>query len=212
MQTIFYRHWYINVDYGLGTLTSDEILNNGMRLAQLLYNYGWTENCIAGILGNVHGESGMNPGSTERPRPWGDYLPDNDEVLQTGYLLGMGFTQWTPGRINLVQWADDNNLLWYDGDTQVKRLKYECDNGLQMGGWQWFIKNTGDPADLAEYFLRRYERPSEEQIEQSLPVRRYYGTWWYDKIHNKLKKTLRLLKYTQQSRNRKVMRPRCQQM
>ena len=208
MQTVLYRNWYINIDYGLGTLTNDEIDSNGMLLAQLLYNYNWTENSIAGILGNVHAESGMNPGSTEQPRPWGDYLPDNDEVLQTSYLLGMGFTQWTPGREKLVQWADDSDLVWYDGTTQAKRLKYECDNGLQMGGWQWFINSTGDPADLAEYFLRQYERPSEQQIEQSLAIRRYYGTMWYDKIHNKLRRTIKLLKYSQQNRKRKVMRSR----
>lgn len=212
MQTILYHGWYINVDYGLGTLTSDEITSNGMRLAQLLYNMGWTENCIAGILGNVHGESGMNPGSTEQPRPWGDYLPDNDEVLQTSYLRGMGFTQWTPGRTKLVQWADDLDLLWYDGNTQVKRLKWECDNGEQMGGWQWFIHNTGDPADLAEYFLRQYERPSPEQIEESLPIRRAYGTMWYGRIHGKLKNSLRLMMISKQSRDRKVMKPRCQRM
>lgn len=211
MQTIFYRGWYTNVDYGLGILTNDEIMHNGMKLAQNLYNFHWTENAIAGILGNVHGESGMNPGSTEQPRPWGDYLPDNEEVLESSYLRGMGFTQWTPGRDKIVQFAEDTHRIWYDGITQVFRLKWECDNNYQMGGWQWYINNTGDPADLAEYFLRQYERPSEEQIEQSLPIRRRYATMWYDRIHGKLVNPMKWI-YTQQNRKRKELKRRCLRM
>lgn len=208
MQTIFYHGWYTNVDYGLDSLTADEIQHNGMKLAQNLYNFHWTENCIAGILGNVHGESGLNPGSTERPRPWGDYLPDNEEVLESSYLRGMGFTQWTPGRDKIVQFAEDTHRIWYDGITQVFRLKWECDNGEQMGGWQWFIHNTGDPADLAEYFLRQYERPTPEQIEATLPTRRRYATMWYDRIHGKLVNPMKWI-YTQQNRKRKELKRRC---
>lgn len=208
MQTINFRGWYTNVDYGLGRLTDDEILHNGMKLAQNLYNFHWTENAIAGILGNVHAESGMNPGSTEQPRPWGDYLPDNDEVLESSYLRGMGFTQWTSGRDKIVQFAEDTGRIWYDGLAQVFRLKWECDNNEQMGGWQWFIHNTGDPADLAEYFLRQYERPTPEQIEQSLPTRRRYGTMWYNRIHGKLANPMNWV-YTQKNRQRKELKRRC---
>ena len=212
MVTVNFRGWYTNVDYGLGSLTADERKHNGMKLAQNLYNFGWTENAIAGILGNVEGESGMNPGSTEQPRPWGDYLPDNDEVLQSSYLRGMGFTQWTPGRDKIVQWADDMGRIWYDGMTQVFRLKYECDNGLQMGGWQWYINNTGDPADLAEYFLRQYERPSEQQIEESLANRRAAATRWYGWIHNKLIRTSTLVLFTKHNRERKELKRPCRRM
>ena len=212
MQTIFYNGWYTNIDYGLGSLTADERLHNGMKLAQNLYNFGWTENSIAGILGNVEGESGMNPGSTEQPRPWGDYLPDNDEVLQSSYLLGMGFTQWTPGRDKIVQWADDNGRVWYDGLSQVFRLKWECDNGQQMGGWQWYIHNDGDPADLAEYFLRQYERPSEEQIEATLANRRAAASRWYNNINGKLHRGAKLCWMTKQNRNRKEEKSRCLRM
>ena len=185
MNTIERNGWYINVDYGLGALTSDQVESNGFMLARGLYFFGWTKECIAGILGNTNAESGNNPGSTENPKPW-NTLPSNQEVLQSSYLLGMGLTQWTPGRDKIVQFAEDNNLLWYDGQTQIYRLKWECDNGEQMGGWQWYINSHGDPADLAEYFLRQYERPSEEQIEQTLPIRRRYASEWYDKIKNVL--------------------------
>lgn len=209
METILYKGWYTNIDYGLDSLTADERLHNGMKLAQNLYNFHWTENAIAGILGNVEGESGMNPGSTENDgsRPW-DYLPTNEEVLESSFLRGMGFTQWTPGRDKIVQFAEDTGRVWYDGITQVFRLKWECDNGEQMGGWQWYINNTGDPADLAEYFLRQYERPSPEQIEQTLANRRAAGTRWYNLIQGKLFNN-KLLWY---NKRRKELKPRWQKI
>ena len=185
MDTIYREGFYINTDYGLGVLTSDEILSNGMHLGQILIGFGWTKNSVAGILGNVHGESGMNPGSSESPKPWTNRLPDNQEVIQTtSYWLGMGFTQWTPGRTKIVQWAEDNNLVWYDGATQALRLRWECENHEQMGGWDRFIRSHEDAADLAEYFLYQYERPTPEQAAQSLPERRRYATMWYDRIKN----------------------------
>ena len=210
MQTIFYNGWYTNIDYGLGSLTADERKHNGMKLAQHLYNFHWTENAIAGILGNVEGESGMNPGSMENSggeRPWSE-LPTNEEVLESSYLRGMGFTQWTPGRDKIVQFAEDTGRIWYDGITQVFRLKWECDNGYQMGGWQWYINNTGDPADLAEYFLRQYERPTPEQIEATLANRRAAATRWYGWIHGKLFNN-KLLWY---NKRRKELKPRWQKI
>lgn len=183
MDTIYRDGFYINIDYGLNVLSSDEIYSNGMALARILISYGWTKNAVAGILGNVHAESGMNPGCSEQPRPWADYLPDNAEVLNSTYDRGMGIVQWTPGRTKIVSWASDEGLTWYDGMTQASRLRYECINGLQMSGnWNYYIHSHDSAADLAEYFLRRYERPSEEEIEQTLPIRRSYGTMWYNRI------------------------------
>ena len=205
METIYFRGWFTNVDWG--TLTQDEKMHNGMKLAQNLYNFHWTENAIAGILGNVDAESGMNPGSCQQPRPFGDYLPDNAEILESSYGRGMGFVQWTPGRTKLVQFAEDTGRIWYDGITQVFRLKYECDNDFELiGGWEGYITSTGDPADLAEYFLRRYERPTPEVIEQQVAIRRSLGTMWYNRIHGKLFNN-KLLWY---NKKRKELKPRWQ--
>ena len=209
MLTELYRGFYVNIDYN--TLTFDEMHHNGMRLAQLLYNYGWTENSIAGILGNVHAESTLDPGCMESPKQWTTF-PTNQEILQSGYLLGIGFTQWTPGRDKIVQFAEDHNLIWYDGRTQVLRLKWECDTGYQMGGWQWFIRSEDPPADLAEYFLRQYERPSQQQIEQTLAERRRLGTYWYGEIHNKLVSPIRRIITSKNNRTKKEMKPRCQKI
>lgn len=210
MQTISYAGYFINVDYGLGRLTLDEIIHNGMALAQNFYNFGWTENAIAGILGNIHAESGMNPGSMENPKIWTDAMPSNAEVLETTYSRGIGIVQWTPGRVNLVQWADDHNLVWYNGLAQVLRLKYECDNHLEMG-WLWdiYTVSTNTPEECAEFFLVHYERPTPEEQEQSLPARQRYAGDWYDRIHGKLMTTAQRLIFTQNNRKRKELKRKC---
>ena len=211
MTTENFRGWYVNIDWG--SLTNDEKQQNGMRLAQNLYNFGWTENSIAGILGNVEGESGLNPGCMEADvtRIW-TTLPDNEDVLQSNYTRGMGLTQWTPGRDKIVQFAEDTGRIWYDGMTQVFRLKYEHDNHIQMANWDWFVASEGDPADLAEYFLRQYERPSEEEIEQSLENRRRAGTRWYREISGKLHKSIDIVMYTMNNRKRKELKRPCRRM
>lgn len=206
MNTIYRDNFYINIDYGLDSLTSDQIYSNGVMLARILVGYGWTKNSVAGILGNVHAESGINPGCAEVPRPWGDTLPDNATVLATSYQLGMGFTQWTPGRTKIVQWADDNNLVWYDGMTQALRLKWECINHEQMARWDWFIRSHDDPADLAEYFLYQYERPTPEQAEQTLPARRNYATMWYNRIGFLLENSILLMATKRRKETRRPCR------
>lgn len=214
MQTIVYNHWYVNVDYGLGRLTADEIHSNGMRLARKLYRYRWTEECIAAIVGNVNAESGLNSGSTENPRPWGDYLPDNQEVLQSSYLRGMGFVQWTPGRDKIVLYADSIGLQWYDGDAQCLRLKWECDNGQQMPAvnWNWFVNSHADLDEMSDFWLLAYERPTPEEAEASAPERRRLTHYWYNEIHGKLHNATDYFIWSKNNRTRKVVKPPCRRM
>ena len=204
MQTIYYNNWYINVGYM--QLTADEKHHNGMRLAQKLYNFGWTENCIAGILGNVDPESSLSPGAIESS-PWTD-LPTNAEVLASNFNRGMGFVQWTPGRINLVQWAEDNNLVWYDGTTQVKRLKWESQNDY-YDLFSWYTKTGMDPADSAELFLHAYERPGSHEDPSVIAIRRQMGVYWYGEIHGKLINTAKRFMMSKANRERKELKRRC---
>ena len=204
MQTIYYNQWYINIGYM--QLTADEKHHNGMRFAQKLYNYGWTENCIAGILGNVDPESSLSPGVIESS-PWTD-LPTNQQILNSGYNGGIGFVQWTPGRTKLVQWADDNNLIWYDGTTQVKRLKWESLND-HYDYFSWFTKTTADPADCAESFLHSYERPAGHEDPAVIAIRRQMGEYWYNEIHGKLINATRVFMMSKANRERKELKRRC---
>lgn len=217
MTTVLYNGYYVNIDYG--ALTEAQRQHNALRLAQNLYNIGWTENAIAGLLGNAGPESTMNPGCVEntsdhpRPAEWVD-LPSNSDILNSSYTGGCGVVQWTPATTKIVQFAVDTGRVWYDGMTQIFRFKYEAENGIQMtvSQWNWYINNDTDtPEDMAEYFLRQYERPSPQQIIDSLENRRRAGLRWYNYIHGKLFKRLFYL-YDSKNKQRKVLKPKWQRV
>ena len=203
MDTIRYHGWFCNTTWG--ALTEDERHHNGMRLAQGLYNFGWTEEAIAGILGNVEPESGLSPATMEG-NPYPDYIPSNTEVLDdTSYYGGLGWVQWTPGRTELVQWAEDNHLVWYDGTTQIKRFKYEYDNNLEWPYWKWYARQTSPPEDCAEFFCRRYCRPYDP--DATVGNRRAAGLRWYDEIHDRLHHASFWFVCSKRNREEKLLKP-----
>ena len=207
MDTIFFRGWYCNVTYGV--LSEEERYHNGMKLAQALYNFHWTEEAIAGILGNVEPECGLSPASMENNPFTPDHIPSNQEILdQTTYYGGLGFVQWTPGRTELVQWAEDEKqMVWYDGLTQIKRFKWELENNYGWPYWEWYVTQTSPPDDCAEFFCRRYCRPFNP--DATVGIRRREGLKWFDRIHDKLHTPVEWFMFSKKNRERKELKPRC---
>ena len=206
--TILFHGWYINTTYA--TLTQDERYHNGMRLAQLLYNYGWTEECIAGMLGNIDPESGLSPATAEGNHYPNDFPTNADVLADTSWFGGLGFVQWTPGRTELVQWAEDEGLVWYDGATQAKRFKYEYDNNLEWPYWHFYAHTTDPVEDCAEFFCRRYCRPADP--DGTMAARKYKALEWYGYIHDHLQKPINRIIYSRRNRQRKELKRRCLRM
>ncbi|WP_258379359.1 phage tail spike protein [Enterococcus plantarum] len=80
-------------------LTTDQE-KNAWGIWQFFKNKGWTEQSIAGMLGNIQSESGI--------------MPDIDELSGGG---GYGLTQWTP-KSKLVNWCNEHGLDHRTLDTQ----------------------------------------------------------------------------------------------
>lgn len=66
-------------------LTSSESINNMYATYDYMSQFGYTRECITGILGNVYAESGMNP-----------WLWQNGVVDLTDPYTGYGLFQYTP--------------------------------------------------------------------------------------------------------------------
>lgn len=64
-------------------LERGQMTDNAQYIADYLTGNGWTQNAVAGILGNMEQESTMNPGL------WQDLKYEN---MSGGY----GLVQWTP--------------------------------------------------------------------------------------------------------------------
>lgn len=146
---------------------------NAWQVWSTLKGNGWTEQAVAGVLGNMQGESGI--------------MPDKDEV---GGGTGYGLVQWTspqgiPGRQYVQQKLAQAGIT---GDyrtiaVQLKLLEWDMDNGqyIQTSSYPYSpaqFRQLTDIATAARAFERNFERP-----EDLHPERVSYAQNWYNKLH-----------------------------
>ena len=149
-------------------LSLKDMQTNATYIYNKLSLAGWSDNAIAGVLGNLQTESSINPGR------W--------EGGQYGNMLGgYGLVQWTPAT-NYTNWADAHHLEWGHMDSQLARIQYEMDNGLQWYhptmSFYDFSRSDRPPYELAMLFLAHYERPA----DPNQPQRGEDANYWYEYI------------------------------
>lgn len=143
--------------------------------AEYIYSYfkskGWTKNAICAMLGNMQRESGINPGL------W--------ESLDYGnYSGGYGLVQWTPAT-NLINWCNSNNLDHSQMDSQLARIMYELNNGIQWiatssypESFSEFTQSTASVDYLTRAFLANYERAGVSALSERLQ----HAEYWYNNL------------------------------
>jgi hypothetical protein len=152
-------------------LTQDEMQVNAQYIFDFLAARGWTKNAVAGILGNMQTESTINPGI------W--------EGLNEGNTSGgFGLVQWTPAT-KYFDWCTPLNLTPEEMDSNLKRILYEVENGIQWGNdssgspppytFQQFTQSTDSAYNLGMNFLRYYERP----LNPDQPDRGNQAEFWF---------------------------------
>lgn len=150
-------------------LSLNEMYNNALYIASFFLRKGWTYEAIAAILGNMQTESTMNPGI------W--------ESLEAGNTSrGFGLVGWTPAT-KLINWASENGLDYTDIDTQLSRIIWEMENGVQYyptdsypETFVEFSVSEKSPEYLAAAFIYNYERPASPNPEKRGSQARY----WYN--------------------------------
>ena len=157
-----------------GTPSADQ-LNNANIIRSFFINEGWTINAICGMLGCMQGESTINPAfiqATNRYR-----LPNNaadlsdvpNSVMINFYkeyygvgrrAFGIGLMQWDGASTRLgqlgqklVSYAIDNNIQWFDGWTQLYRLRGEQQYDEQNNSNKFFqnVRVSGVYYDFSNY-------------------------------------------------------------
>lgn len=212
MQAELYNDWWTTTDTGgsMGTTDSsgvtDKQQHNASKILAYFRGLGWTVNAIAAMVGNMQLESWLSPGliqGTNRYR-----LPNSAASLSdvpnsvmidfydghyglTGGGFGIGLAQWDgdtptpPAGQKLVSFAERYNLIWYDGDTQIYRIRREQETNIQwqaqtLGStyWTWaeFIASTETPEELAYVWRVCYEVAD----PQTDATRRANARYWYD--------------------------------
>lgn len=154
-----------------GYLTNAQMEINALYIYSYFKHEGWSDESIAGMLGNMQAESTLNPGCWES---------HNIGDMTHGY----GLVQWTPAT-NYINWCSGDAS---EIDNQLDRIIYELENGLQFYPsdsssmtFREFTKSTKSPSELAYIFLKNYERASVEVIEK----RKANANAWYSYLTGK---------------------------
>jgi hypothetical protein len=145
-------------------LTQDQMLNNAQLVANHFLATNWTPQAISSLCGNMSHESSINPNIWEY---------GYNHSLDRGY----GLVQWTPAS-KYIDWANMNSLDYTNGDSQLSRIDYEQQNGIQWistnefpMSFNDFTKSTETVDYLTEAFMNNYERPNATAGQESLQGR-----------------------------------------
>lgn len=152
-------------------LTNDEMKVNAQYIYDYLTASNWTVNAIAGLLGNLQTESTINPAIWEG-------------LNDTNVLKGYGLVQWTPST-KYTNWCAPLSLVPAEMDSNLRRIIYEVENGLQWGNdslgnpppysFEEFTQSTENAYILGMNFLRYYERP----LVYFQPIRGTQAEEWF---------------------------------
>ena len=192
--TKYFLYKATNNDYGVTSLSLDILetknfskANSGEELSgdttqekvwNALRNEGFSEYAVAGVLGNIEAESGVNP-----------------KAIEKGSGEGIGLIQWSYGRKTaLIKYAESKNAEWSDLNIQIEFLIAEMTgrgaNGYatyqfinQRGYTEKDWENANSPEDAATAFCWTFERPN--VMYAHLNVRTENAIKYYNQFHGK---------------------------
>lgn len=146
-------------------LTEEQMQVNAKYITAYFRAKGWSDNAIAGMLGNFQPESRMNPALWEGR---------TDHRANGTKNKGFSLAQWTPWA-KYTTWCEAKGLPEYHMDSACYRVWCEFEDLAQIKGYgdgqyystdafpvsrSEFIHSDKDPGYLAKVFVRNYERPA----------------------------------------------------
>ena len=190
--------WHVKTTGGYSQ-GSTEANENALEICSILRGRGWSDNAIAGVLGNMQYESGLNPWRWESD----DVLSITDTyTIEHSTSHGYGLTQFTPaGKYIYSPYAQgyaeyapnfsDHTGNATDGIAQTKFVDEHADyiptTQFPMS-YASFKVYTGTPYECANIWWKNYERSA----SPTFPTARgdsanyYYnlitGTPYFDEI------------------------------
>lgn len=215
MQIAEINGFFMSTDTRLGGWSGEPSLGqklNANVIRSFFINEGWTINAICGMLGCMQGESTINPAFIQQTNRW--RLPNSavslsdvpNSVMLNFYMeyygdtrkaYAIGLVQWDgySNRNNiqgqkLVNYAMDNNINWYDGWTQLYRIRGEQQYDVQHHTHSFFLPvrysgvtytfdnypySTETPEILATAWTSGYERNA-----GGVGYRDENARWFYD--------------------------------
>lgn len=167
-------------------------MDNAQKIWDKLISAGLTPAGAAGLMGNLHAESGLNPrnlqNSYERKLGFTDetYTDAVDcgaydafDFIHDG--AGYGLAQWThfTRKATLLAQAKENGRSVGDLEVQLSHLLWEL-SALFPGVWDKLLA-TSSVREASDCVLLQFERPA-DQSEANCARRAGYAQEYYDKF------------------------------
>ena len=149
--------------------------DNAVKLWSVYSELGGSKEQTAAVLGNLQAESSLDPTSIEtiydEPFSIGSRKQaaiSNDfkvDLIDSSYgarfpaidYVGIGLAQWTNGRNRLlVDYADEQDVNWYDFDTQIRFMLDGDDPGRQDQLTDFLGAEPGNVQSEAERFMNTW--------------------------------------------------------
>lgn len=175
MPVTLYNDWYISptssdVGPSYGSYTTYQE-HNARKIHDFFVGLGWTENAIAGLIGNIQSESWLNP--ADSTPQIGNTLADIDNNHALNHPNNAyGLVQWkgqssvAPITNQIVSYAIRYGYEWFDGEIQLQRLDWEYHAPAKfhpqtVDGTYWtfakYASSTASPSQLAKVWMVCYE-------------------------------------------------------
>ena len=195
MSAELYNDWYVSAEWSdIGPSTGSQSTyqkHNVDKIYTIFHALGWTDNAIAGMLGNMQVESGIDP-ACSYPKIGNSMATIGNTYAENYPDRAYGLVQWKgrgtvdPDNNQLVGYAIRYGYEWYDGDIQMNRLTWEYQSGSKfhpktIDGVYWtfndYAISTENPSVLAKVWMRCYE-----DTYSVLSNRQANAEAWYDYI------------------------------
>ena len=195
MSAELYNDWYVSAEWSdIGPSTGSQSTyqkHNVDKIYTIFHGLGWTDNAIAGMLGNMQVESGIDP-ACSYPKIGNSMAAIGNTYAENYPDRAYGLVQWKgrgtvdPDNNQLVGYAIRYGYEWYDGDIQMNRLTWEYQSGSKfhpktIDGVYWtfndYAISTENPSVLAKVWMRCYE-----DTYSVLSNRQANADAWYDYI------------------------------
>lgn len=215
MQLLLFNGFYLATNTRAGGWSgtpSAEQLSNANIIRSFFIDKGWTIEAICGMLGCMQGESTINPAYIEETNRFRlphsannlsdvpnsvmkNFFKEYYQDTRRGYAIGLvqwdGYTNYNgQQQQKLVSYAMRNNIVWYDGWTQLYRIHGEQQydhnnqqhiffNTVRVNGIPYNFDNypyaTDTPENLARAWTWGYERNAGGEGYRPANAR-----WFYD--------------------------------
>lgn len=182
-------HYVITDGYGWTSEYSVEQTDNAKEIWDTLVGvYQWTEESVAGVLGNLQAESFINPGQWEIGKNYSrsdgfglgqwtpstkisNYIGSTDRDTMSDGAKQLMFLASNPGQYSNYYLNEDGSSTYY-GETGLPYITNMED----------YSHSTASVSNLTKLWAICWERPGATHYRNSIDRRIGYATHWYNEF------------------------------